>query len=172
MKHLIYIISLFSMISYGQNNIIIGDSQTFYLAKHTQTITLIKPLTQSGIGITKLITKLNKYPISNNINSVTICIGVNDSYKDMGIKTLMNLTKTKFPYACIYIIKGSWGWGNVKHIRQTTIINYYNIFQNLGAYIIQNPIGFGNPHKNKPIYKTITNELESIINKTTSTQND
>jgi hypothetical protein len=163
MKHLI-IITLFSLLSHGQNNIIIGDSQSFYIAKNSCILSLIKPLTQPNIGITKLNEKLNKYPITNNVKSVTICIGVNDNYIDMGILKLMNLINLKFPYAIIYIIKGSWGWGNVKNITKNKILNYYNKFENLNAIIIKYPIGYGDPHKNKPIYKKIAKTLEENIN--------
>ena len=163
MKRLIYIISLFSIISYGQNNIIIGDSQTYYLAKHTQIITLIKPLTQSGIGVNQLNNKVITYPISENVNSVSVCIGVNDYYRDKGIERLMNSIKRTFPNATIYVIQGSWGWGGVKKYSSLTLMNYYNKFKNLGGIVIESPIGKGNPHKDKKIYKKIANNICDLI---------
>ena len=37
--------------------------------------------------------------------------------------------------------------------------NYYKEYQNLGGIIIEPPIGYGDPHKDKPIYKKIVNKI-------------
>jgi len=70
-------------------------------------------LTDSFIFI-ELNNNVVSYPTSKNIKSVSVCIGVNDSYRDNGVEILMNTIKRTFPNATIYIIQGSWGWGNVK----------------------------------------------------------
>ena len=161
-KYLLFFLTLFS---YGQEHILIGDSQTFYLSKYVKTIKLVKSLSQSGIGVDKLNEKLTSYPISNNVSSVSICIGVNDCYKDKGVETLMGIIKKTFPNAIIYIIQGSWGWGGVKNCGTFVISNYYRKFQDLGGVIIDTPIGYGDPHCKKESYKIIVGTIESLIKK-------
>ena len=159
------ILFFFVCLSYGQEHILIGDSQTYYLSKYTKQIKRIKKLSKSGIGVVELNNKVVSYPKSKNIKSVSVCIGVNDSYRDNGVEILMNTIKRTFPNATIYIIQGSWGWGRVKKWSTTKILNYYKEYQNLGGIIIEPPIGYGDPHKDKPIYKKIVNKIEDLINK-------
>jgi hypothetical protein len=159
MNLLCYICITLSIIT-NKQNVLIGDSQTFQLKKHSTIVTHETKLSKVGIGVPQLIAKIKNYPIQPNVLSVTICIGVNDGYVDKGISKLMTVVNTKFPNACIYIIKGSWGWGQVKKLSKDKFNGYYNKFEDLGARIIQTPIGHGDPHKNKKVYKTIMSELE------------
>jgi hypothetical protein len=160
-----FIVFFFVFLSYGQEHILIGDSQTYYLSKYTKQIKLIKKLSKSGIGVVGLNNKVVSYPTSKNIKSVSVCIGVNDCYQDKGVETLMNSIKRTFPNATIYIIQGSWGWGKVKKWNSNKILTYYKGYQKLGGMIIEPPIGYGDPHKDKPIYKKIINAIEHLINK-------
>ena len=159
------ILFFFVFLSYGQEHILIGDSQTYYLSKHTKQIKQIKKLSKSGIGVYGLTKKVLPYPISRNVKTVSLCIGVNDNYKDVGIKDLMNTIKRTFPNSTIYIIQGSWGWGNVIKDNSITVLNYYQKYKKLGGIIIDTPIGYGDPHKDKPIYKKIVKTIENLINK-------
>jgi hypothetical protein len=159
MNLLCYICLTLSIIT-NKQNVLIGDSQTFLLKKHSTIVTHETKLSKVGIGVPQLITKIKNYSIQPNVLSVTICIGVNDGYIDKGISQLMIVVKRTFPNARIYIIKGSWGWGQVKTITKDKFNNYYKKFEDLGAHIIQTPIGYGDPHKNKKVYKTIMSELE------------
>lgn len=163
MKILCYIYLFFSITIKNPQHILIGDSQTYWLIKHTTIVTQKTKLCQSGIGVQQLITKVRRYPIQPNIKSVTICIGVNDNYHDKGVNELMIRVKKTFPNASIYVIKGSWGWGKVKRLNMDKFNTYYKKFEDLGACIIQTPIGHGDPHKSKKVYKTIISELEWII---------
>jgi hypothetical protein len=160
-----YILLFLTFFSYGQEHILIGDSQTFYLSKYVKTIKLVKSLSQSGIGIDKLNEKLISYPISSNVSSVSVCIGVNDCYKDKGVKKLMSIIKKTFPNAIIYIIQGSWGWGGVKNSNIFVVSKYYKKFQDLGGIIIETPIGYGDPHCKKESYKVIVKTIEGLIKK-------
>jgi len=158
-----YILLFFTLFSYSQKHILIGDSQTFYLSKYTKEIKCVKRLTKSGIGVIRLNKKVTSYPISPDVNSVSVCIGVNDYYRDIGVRKLMETIKRTFPNSIIYVIQGSWGWGGVKKIKTSSISKYYKRFQNLGGVIIELPIGYGDPHKDKESYKTIIDSLECII---------
>lgn len=161
MRLLKLIFILFTTLCFSQENILIGDSQAFYLAKNTKEIKLVKKLSQPGIGVEQLIQKVNNYPLSKSIKSVSISIGVNDGYKDKGIDKLINLLNKKFPNAKILIVKGSYGWGKVKKIKKETINNYYDKYK--GCVIVTPDIGKGDPHQDKKIYKIIINKILCII---------
>jgi hypothetical protein len=154
---------MISLTTKNPEHILIGDSQTYWLKKHSSFVIQKSKLCQSGIGVQQLISKVRRFPIQTNIKSVTICIGVNDSYIDKGINQLMLRVKKTFPNAFIYVIKGSWGWGNVRRLNIDKFNNYYKKFEDLGTCIIQTPIGYSKNHpdeKQKKVYKTIMSELE------------
>lgn len=155
-----YILLLFTVLSFSQEHILIGDSQTYLLAKHSTQIKQIKRLCQPGIGVVELNRKTLKYPVSPAVKTVSVCIGVNDGYKDKGISILLNTIKRTFPNACLYIIQGSWGWGKVRRVNQNTLDRYYKQF--IGT-IIHPAIGKGDPHRDKKVYRIIMKNLESRI---------
>ena len=154
---------MFTFTVKDDNHVLIGDSQTFFLKKHSTIVTQNTKLSQAGIGISQLITKVKNYHISPDIKSITICVGVNDGYVDKGIEQLMTKVKYTFPNATIFVIKGSWGWGKVKKVNVDKFNGYYKKFHDLGACIVPTPIGHGDPHKNKKVYKTIMSELETKL---------
>jgi hypothetical protein len=155
-----YLLLLFTIFSFSQEHILIGDSQTYLLARHSTEIKRIPKLSQSGIGVVQLIYKVRLYPVSPNVKSVSICIGVNDAYKDRGVQQLFIRLKNTFPNAHFYIIQGSWGWGTVRRMNQNNIDKYYKHFP---GTIIYPAIGKGDPHRNKKVYKTIMKSLENQI---------
>ena len=165
MSRLVLIILLLFSFStiYCQQNILIGDSQTFYLAKHTNKIKLNKKLTKSGIGLVKLNRIVKSYTIDKEVKTITLCIGVNDCYNDRGINDLFNTIKRTFPNSKIFIIQGSWGWGRVRKIQKDKITKYYKNFEDLGCTIISKPIGHGDPHRDKKVYKEIIKIVEECI---------
>lgn len=152
---------LFPLLIFSQEHLLVGDSQAFYLAKQTKEIKLVKKLAQPGIGVEKLLQKVNSYPISKNIKSVSVSIGVNDGYKDKGVNKLLSSLNKKFPNAKILIVKGSYGWGKVKKVKKETISNYYNNYK--GCILVTPDIGKGDPHSNKKIYKIIIDKILNII---------
>lgn len=158
-----YLILLFTIFSFSQEHILIGDSQTYYLAKHSTKIKRVPKLSQPGIGVVQLTSKVRLYPVSPNIKSVSVCIGVNDGYKDRGIKQLLIRIKNTFPNAKIYIIQGSWGWGRVRRANQNTLNKYYKQYIDSGCILISPAIGRGDPHRDKNLYKTIIKNLENQI---------
>lgn len=155
-----YLLILFSVFTFSQEHILIGDSQTYLLAKHSTQIKQIKRLCQSGIGVIELNRKVLNYPVSPAVKTVSICIGVNDGYKDRGISILVNTIKKTFPNARLYIIQGSWGWGRVSRMNQNNLDIYYKQFP---GTIIHPAIGKGDPHRDKEVYKIIMKSLESQI---------
>lgn len=155
-----YILILFSVFTFSQEHILIGDSQTYLLTKHSTQIKQIKRLCQPGIGVIELNRKTLKYPISPTVKTVSICIGVNDGYKDRGISILVSTIKRTFPNARLFIIQGSWGWGTVRRANQNTLDRYYKQFT---GTIIHPAIGKGDPHRDKKVYRIIMKNLESRI---------
>ena len=158
-----YILILFTFVTYSQQHILIGDSQTYILAKHSTKINRVPKLSQSGIGVVQLTSKVRLYPVSPYVNSVSVCIGVNDGYKDRGVKQLLIRIKNTFPNAKIFIIQGSWGWGKVRRANQNTLNKYYKQYIDSGCILISPAIGKGDPHKDKNVYKIIMKSLESQI---------
>lgn len=142
------------------------------MSKYSTKIIHIKKLSKEGIGVNELNKKIISYPTSHKIKSVSVCIGVNDFYKDKGIKPLMNTIKRTFPNAKIFVIQGSWGWGNIRKDNSSTILKYYKIFHKFGAEIIDPPIGYGDPHRDKKIYKTIIQIIETKIKMIENTKGD
>jgi hypothetical protein len=155
-----YLLLLFTVFSFSQEHILIGDSQTYLLARHSTEIKQVKQLCQSGIGVVKLNRKTLKYPVSPAVKSVCVCIGVNDGYKDRGIGVLVKTIRRTFPNARLFVIQGSWGWGTVRRMDQSNLDRYYKQFP---GTIIHPAIGKGDPHKNKKVYKIIMKSLESQI---------
>jgi hypothetical protein len=142
------------------------------MSKYSTKIRHIKKLSKEGIGVNELNKKIISYPTSHKIKSVSVCIGVNDFYKDKGIEPLMNTIKRTFPNAKIFVIQGSWGWGNIRKDNSSTILKYYKIFHKFGAEIIDPPIGYGDPHRDKKIYKTIIQIIETKIKMIENTKGD
>lgn len=158
-----YILLFFTLSIYSQQHILIGDSQTYILAKYSTKIKRVPKLSQTGIGVLQLTSKVRLYPVSPHINSVSVCIGVNDGYKDKGVKKLLVRIKNTFPNAKIYIIQGSWGWGKVRRANQNTLNKYYKQYIDSGCILVSPAIGRGDPHRDKIIYKIIMKSLESRI---------
>jgi hypothetical protein len=158
-----YILLLFTILSFSQEHILIGDSQTYILSKYSTKIKQVSKLSQSGIGVLQLTNKVRLYPVSPCVSSVSVCIGVNDGYKDRGIKQLLVRIKNTFPNAKIYIIQGSWGWGTVRRANQNTLNKYYKQYIDAGGILIFPAIGKGDPHKDKNVYKIIMKSLENQI---------
>ena len=158
-----WLLLLLTITSYSQEHILIGDSQTYFLAKYSTKIKRVPKLSQPNIGVVQLTSKVRLYPVSPHVNTVSVCIGVNDGYKDKGVQQLLVRIKNTFPNAKIYIIQGSWGWGKVRRANQNTLNKYYKQYIDSGCILISPAIGRGDPHKDKNIYKIIIKCLESQI---------
>jgi len=158
-----YILLLTSLTCYSQQHIIIGDSQTLYLSNQATQLKRVKELCKGGIGITILNEKVKAYPISIQVKTVTVCIGVNDCYRDKGVRILVQNINKKFPNAKIYAVQGSWGWGGVSKMNQKNLDTYYKLFESLNCIIISPAIGEGDPHANKESYKIIIKNIENRL---------
>jgi len=149
------------------NNIIIGDSQTKNVKKYSKNVTLIDALTKGSMGVGWLRDQVAAYPVSSNVKNVVLCIGVNGGYSSNGPdeKGLFTALQKTFPNAKIYAVQGSWGWGGVSDYSETTVRKYYKTYyQNKGATLIDPPIGYGDPHTDKPVYKLIGAAIDLLIN--------
>lgn len=151
-------------------NYVIGDSQTPYIDWGSEKVSTINPtagessLWQGGKALNWLKGALEKYPVSTDVNSITINIGTNGGFnQNEDIQGLVNLVREKFPNAQLLAVQGSWGWGGNSNIKESQVRNYYKKFKDLGVEIIEPPIGAIEPHGNKPVYKTIGANLDKAI---------
>ena len=151
-------------------SIIIGDSQTPFVdnasgkVSRISTTSGMSSLWQGGKTVSWLILALEKYSTDNTVGNVVLCIGTNGGYSSKdNVEKLITLTKEKFPNSKLYAVQGSWGWGGIKDVTETKVRNYYKKYEELGVVIVEPPIGKIEPHGNKPIYKVIGKELDSLL---------
>ena len=154
-KFILIFLMVLSINLIAQKSIIIGDSQSYYIALNSKKASLYKPLYKIGVGLKYLDNKVKVNSYDYCVDNVFISIGVNDLYKYQTNNLVKNL-KIKFPNAKLYMIKGSYGWGNVKTFNP----NYYPKF---GLPVLKNGIGYGEPHRNKKSYKDIGKEIDNLI---------
>jgi len=155
----------------ADKSIIIGDSQTPYIAKQSQKIKMLgsvggeNVLWKGGIGLKWLKDAVTKYPVSNDVKNVVINIGTNGGFniKD-DVLGLINELKRVFPKSKFYAVKGSWGWGGNKNKTQKEVDVYYDKFKNNGVSVFNTAIGsVKDPHGNLPIYKEIGIEVDKTL---------
>ena len=153
-------------------SIIIGDSQTPFIAKQSQKIKMLgnvggeNVLWKGGMGLKWLKDAVTKYPVSNDVKNVVINIGTNGGFNaNEDIAGLINELKRVFAKSKFYAVKGSWGWGGNKSITEQKVNAYYDKFKNNGVTVLQTAIGsVTDPHGNLPIYKQIGKEIDNQIN--------
>ncbi len=152
-------------------NIVIGDSQTPYIANASKKVTLLgakgseENLWKGGMGLKWLKEAVDKYPVSKNVGGVVINIGTNGSFKQKDdIEGLVASVRRVFPNAKLFAVQGSWGWSPYnKNVTTQQVKSYYDRFAKLGVTIINPPIGAIEPHGNKPIYKEIAKNLDALL---------
>ena len=152
-------------------NLIIGDSQTPYVDSQTSKAQMISgpegqtTLHKSGWSVDDLKNAVKKYPKSENVENVFLCIGTNGGYGDYknDIGGLFDAVKETFPNAKIHVIQGSWGWGGVSKYNENDVRSYYKKYEAMGASLIEPPIGKIEPHGQKPVYKLIGAAIDSKI---------
>ncbi|NBO36553.1 hypothetical protein EBU91_03315 [bacterium] len=149
-------------------NILIGDSQTPFIAKQSNKFKLISnkggenSLWLGGKNLSWLKTAVSKHEVSNYVKNIAICIGTNGGFnKNDNINGLVEELKKKFPKAKLFVIQGSWGWGGNIDKTEKIVRDYYKKFKENGVTIIEPPIGKNEPHKPLPVYKTIANNLDN-----------
>lgn len=155
-----------------ETSIVIGDSQTPYIDKPAQKVTMLGPipggekyLWKGGENVKWLIGALKKYPITPTMKNVVINIGTNGGFnKNDDIKGLVSEVKRVFPKAKLYAVQGSWGWGGNINVTTEKVNAYYDRFRNEGVEVLNPPIGVtSNPHGHLPIYKEIGKSIDSAI---------
>lgn len=158
----------------GTKHIVIGDSQTPFIAKKSDKFDLLgsdgseENLWKGGMGIDWLIEALKKYPVNPDIATVAICIGTNGGINrdpsKSDIDGLVSLIKQKMPNARLVAIPGSWGWGGNSNVTQSMVDRFYDEFKKLGVELTKTSIGeTENPHSaNLPSYAQIGKELDSL----------
>ena len=151
-----------------KSNIVIGDSQTPYVANGSSKFSLIsdkgskRSLWLGGMGLNWLLDAVENHPGSKKVKNIAICIGTNGAFSSKdNIPGLVSELRNKFPRANLFAIQGSWGWGGLKNIKEEKVKKYYQKFKDQRVEVIDPPIGKIEPHGNKPIYKTIGSELDS-----------
>ena len=157
----------------SKHNILIGDSQTPFIAKWSTNATLLNKvgsessLWKGGQGLNWLKLAVTNYKLDTLIQSVTFCIGTNGRFSSKDdISGLVSITKERFPKAYLYVIQGSWGWGGNVNVTRTVVDSYYKRFNQLGVEVIEPPIGKCEPHNvNLPQYKEMAKNLDSLISK-------
>ncbi|CAM3260831.1 hypothetical protein [Elizabethkingia anophelis] len=159
------ILLLINILIKGQSSYIIGDSQSFLLAKNSVQTKILPSLAKSGIGVAELNVMLEKSSVHNEAKNVFISIGVNDNYLDRGLNLLIRNLDRVFPNSYFYLIKGSYGWGNVQDInnQSSRYLEYYNTFRKLKIFVIEKDVGYGDPHHNKQAYAQIGDFIDYIV---------
>jgi len=76
---------------------IIGDSQSFLLAKNSVQTKILPSLAKSGIGVAELNAMLSKSPVHKEAKNIFINNEVNDNYFDRGITILISNLDRIFP---------------------------------------------------------------------------
>ncbi len=159
---------LLSILAFGQDqqvkkNVIIGDSCTPLIAKHTENAKL--SIWKSGIGVDWLIYSLNRRKVDETVDNVIINIGTNDAFNPRAnIARLFSSLRRTYPCANFIAVKGSWGWGNNRKIKESKVKAFYEIFKSYGAYIIDQPIGsVKNPHLDLLVYTLIGKEIDKKL---------
>lgn len=163
----LFLILFLTLSTYGSSQYyIIGDSQSFLLDKNSKA-DIFPSLVRSGIGLKELLLMVENNAVNEDAKAIFISIGVNDSYTDFGIKNLISKLYLQFPNAYLFVIKGSYAWGNVKLTKNLVdkYFIYYSKWSNFGIYVLQNGIGSGDPHYNKIDYERVGKEINLIISK-------
>jgi hypothetical protein len=152
-------------------SIIIGDSQTPYIAKQSTKIQMLgqtggeNVLWKGGMGLSWLKGAVSKYPVTKDVSNVVINIGTNGGFNsNEDIAGLVNQLKRVFPNAKLFAVQGSWGWGGNKNITKSKVDSYYDNFEKEGVTIITPAIGVvADPHGHLPIYKEIGKSIDAAI---------
>jgi hypothetical protein len=151
-------------------NIVIGDSQSPYVANGSSEFELIstkgseESLWLGGKTLSWLLSAVKKHNGSDNVKNIAIVIGTNGNFNtNDSISELITELELKFPNANLYVVQGSWGWGGLKNTTEEKVRKYYNKFKDLGVTVIEPPIGKIEPHGNKPVYKKIGSKLDSLV---------
>ena len=152
-------------------SIIIGDSCTPIILKRSKVLDMIgnvgseRTLWKSGTGSKWLKEAVSKYQVTPNIKNVVINIGTNDGYNPkMDIKGLVAEVRRVFPSAKLFVVQGSWGWGNNKNITPDKVKVYYDKFRAENVVVIEPPIGsVKDPHMDLPVYTQIAAAIDLAI---------
>lgn len=152
-------------------NIIIGDSQTPFIAKQSKKIKMLgakggeSVLWKGGMGLKWLKDAVSKYTKNDKVKNVVINIGTNGGFNvNEDIVGLITELNRVFPKAKLFAVKGSWGWGGNKSITNEKVNAYYDKFAKQGVIIINPAIGVvKDPHGNLPIYKEIGKSIDNLI---------
>lgn len=152
------------------DNILIGDSQTPFVANASNKFKLISKkgsessLWLGGKTLSWLLKALKDHKGSKKVKNIAICIGTNGAFsQNDDVTGLVDELKNKFPNAKLFAIQGSWNWGGLKNIEESKVRKYYQKFKNEGVTVIDPPIGPIEPHGNKPVYKLIGANLDSKV---------
>lgn len=155
------------------DNILIGDFHVYYISLESDFFRLIssdpseKNLWKSDADVRWLIKSLKNIDGSyENVERVAISVG---SYYEFNLNDpiymLIEELERVFPFARLYMIQGSYGWGFLQDITdyKTQVSDYYNEFIDYEVSLIEPPVGLTqDPKDYLPIYQKIANSLDDI----------
>lgn len=155
-------------------SIIIGDSLTPLIAKNSKEVQMIgnvgseANLWKSGVNTIWLKRAVEKFPITPSIINVFVKIGTNSGFNpNDDIKGLIGALRRTFPSAKLFVVQGSWGWGNNKNVTADKVKAYYSIFANEGVTVIQPPAGYAatsaEAHRETAAIKEIGKNIDIAI---------
>ena len=149
-------------------NIIVGDSHAVGISR------LLKNVQKSscavgGWMVSNVIKCLTSQPEDKGVAKVFISIGTNGLYSQNDkVEDLINLLKSKYPKAKIYVYGGSYGWsGNLsKSAVEERRNKYYKRFTDNSVILLKNGLGYfktdGEAHSiTSPQAKAIAEEINS-----------
>jgi len=164
--------------------IVIGDSGSPTIKSFAKKSELIgdqegeKNLWKVGEDINWLITALKSFSPSPDVKIVFVSIGTNGGFGSSSklANALMSGLKEKFPNAKYAFVQGTWGWGYLSEEKNPgkgfdkvetpkIVTSFYNQFKDLGAIIIEPPIGYSTTHPNRktPTFPKIGEEMNRLI---------
>lgn len=154
----------------SSKKIVIGDSHAVGIGSASKGVEVDKKIAVGGWMVSNLMNALHLYPVRPDIGHVIISIGTNGQFSNSDkIEELVQLIKSKFPQAKIYIFKGSYGWSGTRTSNQILDRQYpyYQRFQKSGVILLKNELGYfangGDAHSVRTSQaKAIIQEIESI----------
>lgn len=160
------IIFSFLFLLSSNNSLLIGDSQASSIKNNSKLVLLDSTLQKVGWNVANLCEALMVHSVDENIKKVFISIGTNGAYSvNDNINLLCRLLKDKFPNADLYVIVGSYGWGNNKTVTSDMVEKYYNRFEINGVIRLENQIGYctSHPDTKTPTIIKIGEEIDRLI---------
>jgi hypothetical protein len=157
-------------------SITIGDSISVGVNGVYRSISLINNPILSTVGwtINNLVETLKKpnVAVNKSVKNVVLSIGSNNNWTLQITKQneLIALIKSKYPDAKLYILNGSYGWGNLKvditntdSVWENKITTYIKVYKDNGFTVVGNITKLNNhPAKDDNLFKSFNGILSKL----------